>query len=158
MHTGDIFEKTAKGIEEIEKRTCRIDFRHRIALIQVDGKHAVEVLLAKIPGDGFASLEELWRDGFIAPIGKPAASTGAPPGAANITTAVSAAFNLDDAKRHAAGKIESLLGPEGDALAVAIERVKTFAEFVARAERTRDIIGQMRGAARAKEFWSATGL
>ncbi|MBL0124685.1 MAG: hypothetical protein IPP88_18865 [Betaproteobacteria bacterium] len=47
------------------KARLSIDFQHRIALIQVDGKQTVEVLLSKIPGDGFASIEKLWRDGFI---------------------------------------------------------------------------------------------
>lgn len=36
--------------------------------------------------------------------------------------------------------------------------VKTVAEFVSHAERVRNIIGQLRGAARAKEFWAATSL
>ena len=66
MDTGDVLAKTAKGIEEIEKRTCRLDFRHRIALIQVDGQGAVEGLLPKIPGDGLALLDDLLRDGFVA--------------------------------------------------------------------------------------------
>lgn len=65
----------------------------------------MDVLLSKIPGDGLVPLEEMWRDGFIAPVG----------------------------------------GQAGDALVVAIERVKTVAEFVTRA-------------VRAKECWAATGL
>jgi hypothetical protein len=99
MDTGDIFEKKAKGAEEIEKRAFHIDFRHRIALIQVDGKQTVEVLLSKIPGDGFASIEKLWRDGFISRVGGQAAAAGALPGAANIAASVPATFNLTEANR-----------------------------------------------------------
>ena len=155
MDRSDIFVKTAKGIEEVAKRTYRLDSRHRIALIQVDGHSAVEMLVSRIPGDGFTSLEELRRDGFIAQVGgKPTA----PPGSATASTSPSAAFDLEQAKQRAAKTIDSLLGPDGDSLALAIERTKTVAEFTARAERARDIIGQMRGAGRAKEFWTATGL
>lgn len=99
MDTGDIFEKKAKGTEEIEKRAFHIDFRHRIALIQVDGKQTVEVLLSKIPGDGFASIEKLWRDGFISRVGGQAAAAGALPGATNIAASVPATFNLTEANR-----------------------------------------------------------
>ena len=159
METGDIFIKTAKGTEEIEKRTYHLDFRHRTALIQVDGHSAVETLLTKIPGDGFALLAELARDGFIAAADGHLISTTPTSTAPAVQQATpKTGFDLDAAKQLAAKSIESLLGPDGEALAVAIEHTKTFTEFVTRAERTRDIIAQMRGAARGKEFWAATGL
>lgn len=157
MDTGDVFVKTVKGTEEIDKRTLHLDFRHRTALIQVDGHSAVEALLAKIPGDGFALLAELSRDGFIA-LADGRSTVNATPAVAVSGTAVSSGFDLDTCKQRAAKTIESLLGPEGDALAVAIERTRTLAEFVTRAERTRDIIGQMCGAEKAKVFWASTGL
>ena len=159
MDTGDVFIKTTKGTEEVEKRTYHLDFRHRTALIQVDGHSTVETLLSKIPGDGFALLSELSRDGFIAPADRHEDSASAAPlSLRSPATTGSAGFNLDDAKRRAAKTLESLLGPDGDALAVAIERTKTSAEFSVRAERTRDLIEQMRGAAKAKAFWDSTGL
>lgn len=156
MDSDDIFKKSAKGIEEIEKRSYHLDFRHRTALIQVDGRSEVGALLAKIPGDGFALLQELARDGFITfADGREAV---APVAAAPATANQGAKVDLVTAKKRASHSIESLLGPDGDALAVAIERTTTIAEFTTRAERTRDIIGQLRGAARAKEFWDSTGL
>ena len=69
-----------------------------------------------------------------------------------------AEFDLQQAKARAARKIEALLGPDGDSMAMSIERVNTNAEFAAQAERVRTIIKQSRGAAAGKEFWSATGL
>ena len=164
MDSDDIFTKSAKGIEEIEKRSYHLDFRHRTALIQVDGRSEVGTLLAKIPGDGLALLGELARNGFIAHAdGREAV---APVAAATATAAPASApsanqgakIDLGTAKKRASQSIVSLLGPDGDALAVAIERTSTLAEFTTRAERARDIIGQMRGAARAKEFWDSTGL
>ncbi len=156
MDSDDIFIKSAKGIEEIEKRSYHLDFRHRTALIQVDGRCEVGALLAKIPGNGLTLLEDLARDGFIAHAdGRDAATPAAAP---KLPANPGTKIDLDVAKQRASRSIESLLGPDGDALAVAIERTSTLAEFTARAERARDIIGQMRGAARAKEFWDLTGL
>lgn len=70
MDTGDIFEKKAKGTEEIEKRAFHIDFRHRIALIQVDGKQTVEVLLSKIPGRWICVDREIVARWFHFPRGR----------------------------------------------------------------------------------------
>ena len=161
MDSDDIFTKSAKGFEEIEKRSYHLDFRHRTALIQVDGRSEVGVLLAKIPGDGFALLEELARGGFITYAdGREAVApvAVAPAAAATQTANQGTKIDLGTAKKRASQSIVSLLGPDGDALAVAIERTATLAEFTTRAERARDIIGQMRGASRAKEFWDSTGL
>jgi hypothetical protein len=156
MDNGDIFAKTAKGIEEIDKRTYHLDFKKRTALIQVDGHSAVESLLARIPGDGFQLLNDLLRDGFIASADGKTISVAAAPD--NVTVPGGTAFDLPAAKERAAKAIESLLGPEGETLAIAIEHTKTLSEFAARAERTRGLIEQMRGAARANVFWTSTGL
>lgn len=166
MDSDNIFTKSAKGVEEIEKRSYHLDFRHRTALIQVDGRSAIGALLAKIPGDGLTLLEDLARDGFIAHAdGREAVTpvTTAPATAVTTPAATPSAnqgakIDLGTARKRASQSIVSLLGPDGDALAVAIERTSTLAEFTTRAERARDIIGQMRGAARAKEFWDSTGL
>ena len=155
MNPDEIFEKTAKGIEEVEKRTYRLDFRHRAALIQVDGRSTAEAMLARIPGNAESCLLDLWRDGFIASV-EGHAFTDAEAAAAQHVPG--AGFDLQEAKASASRKIESLLGPDGDAMAMRIEGVKTIAEFTTQAERTRTIVEQLRGAAAGKEFWSATGL
>lgn len=158
MDTADVFVKTAKGMEEIEKRTHHLGFRHRTALIQVDGHNAVEVLLPKIPGDGFVLLEALLKDGFIARADGRLTSVTSAPNPSSAPAIATAGVDLEAAKRRAAKSIESLLGPDGDAFAVAIERTLTVSEFAVRAARTRGIVEQMLGATRAKEFWDATGL
>lgn len=68
MDSDRIFRKTTKGIEEVEKRTYHLDFRHRTALIQVDGHSTAETIATRLPGDGLVFLQELWRDGFIAAV------------------------------------------------------------------------------------------
>ncbi|MEQ1516218.1 MAG: hypothetical protein ABL931_06990 [Usitatibacteraceae bacterium] len=162
MNIDDTYIKTPKGIEEIEKRSLRLGARLRIALIQVDGHATVGALLAKIPGEGMNFLDELLSGGFIEKAAGGAKQQTAAP-TASVTAAplpapVPADFNLVEAKRRASKAIEASFGPAGDSIAIDIERAKTPVEFAARAERVRDMIKQMRGLARAQEFWAATGL
>ncbi|MEO8101275.1 MAG: hypothetical protein ABI790_02045 [Betaproteobacteria bacterium] len=164
MDTGMVLVKTDKGHEEIEKRTNHLGFRHRTALILVDGEDTVDMLLAKIPGEGLKLLEELLRDGYVADVrgqspGTPAESgaIAAPAGGAS-GTGTSAAFDLESAKFQAVKMLEAVLGPGGESLAIAIERSQTLAEFSTQAKRTRDLISQVGGQRKATEFWTKTGL
>lgn len=159
MNPDEIFAKTAKGIEEVEKRSYHLGFRHRTALIQVNGRNPVGALLGSIPGDAESYLSELWRDGFIESVsGNMRVESAETIVAAAPAANVSQVFDLKAAKLRAARAIETLLGPDGDPFAIRIERVTTLAEFTEQAERTRTVIQQIRGAARSKEFWDATGL
>ncbi len=157
MDTRMVFAKTDKGHEEIEKRTFHLNFRHRTALILVDGEQAVDALLGKLPGDGVTLLNELLRDGFIAAArgNVPASPTESLPGIAAGNTAE---FDLETVKHRAVRTIDALLGPDGESLALAIERSDTKAEFARQAQRTRDVISQLAGQRKADQFWAATGL
>ena len=157
MDTGIVFVKTAKGHEEIEKRTFHLNFKHRTALILVDGESAAGELFKKIPGDGSSLLTDLVRDGFIVSAdGKPVASAAEP--VRGAAAGVSAGFDLETAKHEAVKAIESVLGPDGESFALAIERCKSRAEFADQAQRTRTIISQVGGAQKAAAFWTKTGL
>ena len=157
MDTSMVFVKTDKGHEEIDHRTFHLGFKLRTALIVVDGESAVELLLAKIPGDGVALLEDLWRNDFIVPVGGAASkpSVAAPAGA---TSAATESFDLEAAKRSAVKAVEAILGPSGEALAIAIERTKSHSDYVSQVQKTREIVKSMGGQRRADEFWSKTGL
>lgn len=157
MDTAMVYTKTDKGREEIEKRTNRLGARYRTALILVDGHSTAAELLDKIPGEGASILAELLKDGYIA------AAAGTAParpdaGPAVPEAAEQAGFDLTTAKREAVRVVEAVLGPGGEALALAIERSNTYSEFAKQAQRTRDIISQVGGAKKAAEFWSKTGL
>ena len=157
MDTGMVFVKTDKGHEEVDKRTYHLNFKHRTALIQIDGESPVGELLEKIPGDGLSLLADLLRDGFIASAdGKPVASAAEP--VRGAAAGDSAGFDLETAKHEAVKAIESVLGPDGESFALAIERCKTRAEFADQAQRTRTIISQVGGAQKAAAFWTKTGL
>ena len=68
--TTTIFDKTAKGREEIATRGHRVPARMRTLLLLVDGKRDVVDLMAKVAGLGLneKSLEELHTGEFIRPI------------------------------------------------------------------------------------------
>lgn len=157
MDSNMVFAKTDKGHEEIEKRTNHIDFKHRTALIVVDGKSTVSTLLGKIPNEGVRLLEELLRDGYIVPAdGRIAEATDEP--AVKDLNVNPENFDLESAKLKAVRIIEAVLGPGGESLAMSIERSKTKEEFRVQAQRTNDIISQMAGPRKAAEFWAQTGL
>jgi len=157
MDSNMVLAKTDKGHEEIEKRTNHIDFKHRTALIVVDGKSTVSTLLGKIPNEGVRLLEELLRDGYIVSAdGLLAVAADEPAMKDSKVDAVN--LDLEAAKRNSVRVIEAVLGPGGESLAVSIERSKTKEEFSVQAQRTKDIISQMAGPGKAAEFWAQTGL
>jgi hypothetical protein len=65
--TSPVFDKTAKGREEIATRQHRLASRLRILLLLIDGKHSTEDLLPKVAGIGLteAGIGELLDQGFI---------------------------------------------------------------------------------------------
>jgi hypothetical protein len=175
VDTNLVFVKTEKGRSEIETREHNIHYKQRIALILVNGKSTVGEMLPKIPGEGIALLEVLQREGFIAAVGGNAPTTSAvsassvgqsAPGSAggetastiNNTTAEKAEFNLETAKRQAVKVIESVLGPGGESMAMAIERCKSRDDFEKQAKRTLELISRVGGPRKAAEFLAQTGL
>ena len=67
MSKTDIFVRTEKGNQEIEKHVNKLPVKHRSVLIMIDGKNSEEVLLAKLSGmfDGKAIVSDLESHGFI---------------------------------------------------------------------------------------------
>jgi hypothetical protein len=172
VDTNIVFVKTEKGRSEIEKRDYHINFKLRIALILVNGKSTVAEMLPKIPGEGTALLESLHADGYITPVGGNASSASIAPATPLVATvhpaptaqassdaaAEKAEFNLDTAKRQAVKVIESVLGPGGATMAMAIERCKSRDDFEKQAKRALAIISQVGGQRKVAEFLAQTGL
>lgn len=152
-----VFRKTAKGLEEIEKRTHRLGIKLRMALVLVNGERDAAEIITDVRDNGESLLAELLAGGFIEPAGgaQPAvvasppaqASAGAAPG---IQVA-----DLHAAQRAAVKAIEEMLGPEGESIALKIERCKTAVELQGVLEKTRDLIRMSRGETRAQKFWEA---
>lgn len=157
MNPAFVFAKTAKGREEVEKRTYRIDSRRRMLLIMVDGIHTVEDLATKSasPEDAFTQLQSLWTEGFIEPAsGSPAPSASAEEPVAAVTTGRS----LEELQRAASRAISNLLGPEGESMALRLEKTQSVEQFLMEAQRAREALKGFAGARKAEAFWQALGL
>lgn len=169
-----IYQKTEKGLQEIATRAHKLPARERSMLILVDGKNSGEQVIAqgKHFGDAEAFFAHLVEDGFIAPVGGAAATTqpsvqGATPTARQApapptqpATELSAQQVFDRAalvpaiRRYAVTFFREQLGPDGDPFTVKIEKAATYGELMALLEKYRDVIKQLKGVARAEQFWT----
>jgi hypothetical protein len=156
MNPALIFTKTAKGREEIEKRTHRLEAKRRMMLIVVDGTSSAQTLASKsVSGDdAMAILQSLWTEGFIEPAG---AFAGASVERETAPAPVSGQ-SLEELKRKASHAIESLLGPSGENMALRLEKAQTMEAFLAEAHKTRDTLRQFAGQRKSDQFWAALGI
>ncbi len=156
MDNESVLQKTAKGREEIEKRTFRVDARRRTLLILIDGRASAGELADKaahIP-DVPALLQSLIDQGFVESLtGEAPAAPAQPAAATNLAGA-----SLDELRRNACRQVERLMGPDGDAIALKLERAATMQEFLAQAQKTREILLAFLGPRKAEEFWKSLGL
>lgn len=154
-----IFAKTPEGQKEIADRARGLSGRARSLLILVDGKRSVAELGAMVP-DAQVHLEALLKAGLIAPAAS-ASPANPPPAPAQRqpqpksvpgTAPVAAAQDLADLRRDAARAINDLLGPDGDSLAMRIERAANADELRAALERCAAFIADARGRRAAEGF------
>jgi hypothetical protein len=151
MNPDMVFRKTAKGREELEKRTARLDHKRRTVLILVDGRADVAALGEKIAhlANGTELLQSLWTEGFVEPVAGSAAPAAAAPSAS------ASQRPLTELKTTAARAIERLMGPDGDSLALKVERAATHDEFFAEAAKAREALRAFLGPRQAEEFWKS---
>lgn len=147
-----VLRKTAKGREEIDKRTYRVDARRRMLLILIDGRATTAEIATKAahvanPDEMF---ESLLAEGFVEPGDGPA-----PPGTASNAPRGPAGAPLDEAKRRAVKALERLMGPGAEAIALKIERAATREELLAEAQKAREALRSYLGARQAEEFWNS---
>ena len=126
MNPDQVFQKTDKGREEIAKRTYRLDARRRMLLILVDGQSSAESLAAKVAHvEGSETfLQSLWTEGFIEPVGE-ALATAPAVGAAPAHAPRRTPSRSSSSSERRAPQIERLMGPDGDTLALKIEKAAT---------------------------------
>lgn len=160
MNPALVFGKTAKGREEVEKRTWRIDSRRRMLLIMVDGAHTAEDLATKSahPEDAFSQLQSLWTEGFIEPADGSRATPEAASAAPAAAPAAASGRSLEELQRAASRAISNLLGPEGENMALRLEKTKTIEQFMMEAQRTREALKGFSGQKKSDAFWQALGL
>jgi len=144
MDKTDIFVRSAKGEEEIQKRTYQLQLKHRSILIMIDGKTNEATLLAKISslGNVPAVLQDLEKSGFIER--KTAAPSPSVPSAEVLNVSLKQ-FMID--------QMYELLGPEGDAVVVRIERCRNNKELNELLGACRDTMISFGKPKKAEIFW-----
>ena len=153
------FSKTAKGSDEISKRTFGLNPRMRQLLILIDGKRGESELFKMLPSlDVGATLQLLLDEGFIdVSASTPTAKTGHTGSTHSVINASAPAANLQanadhqnainsgnenetaqQRGRRVARLVTQTLGPNADDLALRIERCKSLEEI-------RELIPQILG-------------
>jgi hypothetical protein len=167
-----IYAKSPAGQLELKSRSNAVPPRARTLLILVDGKRSDTELSALVP-DFEASVGALLKAGLIEPVasarppastravGGPEAPSPAPapaPAAAAAAERVPppppapAAIDLPTLRLESARAVNNLLGPEGDALAMRIERAAEAEVLQVALERCVSYIAATRGKRAADEF------
>jgi hypothetical protein len=148
-----IYRKTAKGLAEIETRAHRLTPRMRSALILVDGRRTDDDLRALIQIQANETLIGLESQGFIEVAGMAVAPTAAAPAAAPARPAAppappARAAPTQDLKAlccDAVRELNNQVGPMAEALAMRMERARSFDELRPLLESAAQVIDNTRG-------------
>ena len=169
-----IYRKTAKGHSEIETRALRLPPRLRSALILVDGRRSDDELRKLILQQPDQTLYTLNEQGLIEVIGitQDAPVARAQAGAAAPAAAPSAAFaqraaapspapaaaaptrSFEAARADAVRGFTDLVGPMAEALAIKMERARSFDELRPLVQTAQTVIGNSRGGQAAAGYLS----
>ena len=156
MDRNAVLAKTAKGAEELKSRTHGLAQKLRSLLIMVDGASSAGDLIAKFGGipDVEAGLQALLDQGFVEIKEAGAAAAPGPGGAPApaATPAAAPARTRQEAMSALTRYLIDNLGPDADGLTGRLERARTAAEFAAAVERSADMLGAIRGEAKAQAF------
>jgi hypothetical protein len=148
MDKNTVFARTAKGADEVENRTHKINIRMRAALLAVNGAESVEAIIKRFHGleELANSLRDLQAQGFIA-----AVNASSAPGA------VSRASGFDQKLRAVVSMVHELLGPEGDIVTERLEELgeslKQSAPVLQYLEQRRELIQGIVGKQKAEAFY-----
>ena len=117
-----VFQKTEAGAKEIASPAHGLSPKLRRALIMVDGAKSVAELAPMFrPGEADAIFLELQAKGLLALAGGALAKAPDEQAAAAPVTAA----QFEEVRRRAMNEISHRLGPNGDTLALKIERCRT---------------------------------
>jgi len=150
-----VFHKTALGAEEIGGASRTLAAKLRRALILVDGAKSVAQLAPMFrEGEIDVILEELQAAGFISLAGGEVAPS-AP--AAGEAAPANGLLRFEQAKRAAMREVMDRLGPNGDTLAVKIERAGSPAELRSVLVEAERLLSAYLGEAAARAFSQKIG-
>lgn len=153
-----VFHKTEAGARELAGTDRGVSSKLRRALILVDGTKTVadlapmfrpgevEVILVELQSLGLVSL----AGGQVAPVSAPGSTPAGP--AAAVTPA-----RFDEIRLAAVREISHRLGPNGDTLAIKVERCKTPEELRTALREAEKILASFLGAEYGRTFAQKIG-
>lgn len=152
-----VFHKTQAGANEIATPVHALPPKLRRALIMVDGAKTVAELSAMFrPGEAPAILLELQAKGLVSlsggEVAKAAEAPSAPDSAAGLPRE-----RFEEIRREAMREISHRLGPNGDALALKIERCATPQELRVALREAEKILASFLGAEYGRTFAQKVG-
>jgi len=164
MSARDVFQKTGKAADELRTRRHGLGPRLRQLLILVDGRRDVAELSRMLPGPELGEqLAQLERGGFVSrpfDAGTVQASAVAPAVSAATPAPTPAPTGAQDLRTLRARVTRALLdtiGPNGDDLAIRIERVHTVDELRALLPAVLSVVEACRGRAGIDDFRQRCG-
>jgi hypothetical protein len=154
-----VFHKTALGAAEIASSARSLPAKLRRALILVDGEKSVADLAPAFrPGEIDAVLVELQSGGYVTLAGGSLArDVPEPEGGTDDQDAAGATDRFEEVRRRAMREISDRLGPNGDALAIKVERCATPAELRAALREVEKILASFLGAEYGRSFARKVG-
>lgn len=160
MNAGLIYQKTAKGMEEVAKRSAQLSMVARRLLIMIDGKKDVAALSQFVKEGEFEGvIQELESGEFIEAADVSAApSTPAPAPAPSSSYSAAGSItneNFVTVQKRAVREIFSILGPDGDRLAIKIEACRRPEDLQATLVKAEEAISALIGRERARKFMQA---
>ena len=155
-----VFHKTEAGAREMASTAHGLAPKLRRALILVDGiKTVADLASAFRPGEIEVILAELQGKGLVTLAGGALAPVDASPSAGAATAAGGPipAEHFEEVRRRAMREISDRLGPNGDPLALKIERCKTPEELRAALREAEKILASFLGAEYGRTFAQKIG-
>jgi hypothetical protein len=168
-----VFEKTPQGQAEVGSRSAGLSLQARRVLIMVDGSRTlgelaplapqgrldevIELLSARglIRSTGnqdAAALAEAWNTGPVTSSNQALSASTRDSGAAPAAPDDRIYLTFDEVKRRAVHELNERLGPDGEPLAVRIERSNTAEDLRDRLREAERLIARTVGEASAQEF------
>jgi len=155
-----VFHKSEAGAREIASSGHGLSAKLRRALIMVDGVKTVAELAPMFrPGEIASIFAELQSMGFVTLAGGALAEVSAEPaGSAPEGTAKAVSQEqFDEVRRRAMKEVSDRLGPNGDSLALKIERCGTPEELRAALREAETIMASFLGAEYGRNFAKKIG-
>ena len=149
MELHQVYIKTAKGLEEIQSRTCKLSAHLRRLLIMVDGRSTAAELIGRLTalGDIQPALIELEAGGFIA---HPGSGSSAPSAA---SPAPSPGFNLGEAKQSIRSILLDAMGPAAAYRIECVEAVTTPDQLQIELDTLHDLLPKLLPRPQAEQAW-----